>query len=42
MQTISIKLKPVKTRNTWLINPVTRTKPNKKLYSRKKLDKIIL
>jgi hypothetical protein len=36
MQKISLKIKPVKTRNTWSINPVSRIKPSKKLYSRKK------
>lgn len=36
MQKISIKLKPVKTRNSWTINPVSRIKPSKKLYNRKK------
>lgn len=36
MQKISIKLKPVKTRNTWSINPVSRVKASKKIYNRKK------
>ncbi len=38
MKKISIKLKSVKTRNTWSINPVSRVKPSKKIYYRKKLN----
>jgi len=37
MQKFSIKLEPIKTRNTWTINPVARVKPSKKIYSRKKI-----
>jgi hypothetical protein len=38
MKTISIHLKPIKSRNIWSINPVTRTKVTKKFYSRKKIN----
>jgi len=38
----SLKLTKVKTRTVWSINPVTRVKPSKKVYSRKKYKKAIL
>ena len=34
MQKIVIKIPKLKTRVTWDFNPVTRTRPSKKLYSR--------
>ncbi len=34
MQKIVLKIPKLKTRVTWGFNPVTRTKPSKKLYSR--------
>ena len=35
-QKLTIKKSQIKTRVTWGFNPVTRTVPSKKLYSRKK------
>ncbi len=42
MQKITIKVPKLKSRMTWDINPITRVKPSKKNYNRKKykLDKI--
>ena len=33
----NLKLTKVKTRAIWSINPVTRVKPSKKVYSRKNI-----
>ena len=38
----SLKLAQVKTRTVWSINPITRVKPSKKVYSRKKYKRIVL
>lgn len=37
MKTI-IKIPKFKTRVTWALSPISRVKPSKKIYNRKKLD----
>lgn len=41
-QTLKIKPSQIKKRVTWGFNPISRVKPSKKIYSRKKfrIDKI--
>jgi len=41
MKKITIKILKHKQRVTWGFNPVSRVKPSKKVYSRKKFKKIV-
>ena len=38
---LSIKIPKQKQRVTWGFNPVSRVKPSKKVYNRKKINKLI-